>query len=385
MFSSVLCSLLFALRTSLCTVQVGDVPKLMAKYKGKETALYAAMLKKYEINDVEDFFEGMSPPDEETPDEDEEEEEDEAEEEEEADDDDDGEEERTAVVEQAQQEEAEPSPAPASVAAPPKQRQRKELSVSDIKERVTYVYEQKNPEKLKDMRKLMIKFRGREKLFYRAIKAKYEVDEQFFAEEFGDDDPEEDEEEQESDATASAAAAATADAAGGGDDADSSEAALAEAEAARAERAAALEAAVAAGESVQWTAATVQMRVMAMYADKNPEKEADVPSLMEKYTGKEMALYTAICKKYGYSDKDFMGDGGEPVMKKPVVVQQEDPAERARREKEAKEAKEAEDALQKSLEDGRKMDEDEKLSKQIEELQNKARALKERGKERCVP
>ena len=59
MFSSVLCSLLFALRTSLCTVQVGDVPKLMAKYKGKETALYAAMLKKYEINDVEDFFEGM--------------------------------------------------------------------------------------------------------------------------------------------------------------------------------------------------------------------------------------------------------------------------------------------------------------------------------------
>eukprot|EP01046_Picozoa_sp_COSAG06_P052557 COSAG06_NODE_8856_length_2050_cov_660.362378_3_plen_48_part_01 len=48
------------------------------------------------------------------------------------------------------------------------------------------------------MRKLMIKFRGREKLFYRAIKAKYEVDEQFFAEEFGDDDPEEDEEEQES-------------------------------------------------------------------------------------------------------------------------------------------------------------------------------------------
>jgi hypothetical protein len=84
---------------------------------------------------------------------------------------------------------------------------------------------------------------------------------------------------------------------------------------------------------------------------------------MEKYAGKEMALYTAICKKYGYSDKDFLGDDGEPVMKK--VEEKEDPAEKAKREKEAKEAKEAEEALAKSIEDGRKMDEDEKLSAQI--------------------
>ena len=66
------------------------------------------------------------------------------------------------------------------------------------------------------------------------------------------------------------------------------------------------------------------------------------------------------------------------------VAEKEDPAEKARREKEAKEKKAADDALAKSIEDGRKMDEDEKLSAQIEQLQDKARALKERGKERCV-
>lgn len=126
------------------------------------------------------------------------------------------------------------------------------------------------------------------------------------------------------------------------------------------------------------------MRVTKMYAEKNPEKEADVPSLMEKYAGKEMALYTAICKKYGYSDKDFLGDNGEPVMKKVEEQEEEDPAEKARREKEEKEKKAAEEAMAKTIEDGRKMDEDEKLSAQIEDLQNKARAIKEKGKERCA-
>jgi pyruvoyl-dependent arginine decarboxylase (PvlArgDC) len=198
--------------------QVDDVPKLMQKYKGKEAALYAAMLKKYEITDGDEFFAAMVPPDEETPDEDEEDE------------------------EESQPGEdvaaPEPAPEPASVAAESapaaaaKAKPRKELSVGDIRERVTYVYEQKNPEKLKDMRKLMIKFRGREKLFYRAIKAKYEVNEQFFADEFGDDDDGENE---------------------NGQAAVASSEALAEAEAARAERAAALEAAVEAGETIQWT------------------------------------------------------------------------------------------------------------------------------------
>lgn len=337
--------------------KVGDVPKLMEKYKGKEAALYAAMLKKYEISDEDEFFASMTPPDEETPDEDEDEDE-----------------ELQPTQEVAPEPAPEPAPVEAGTApAVSASKPRKELSVSEIKERVTFVYEQKNPEKLKDMRKLMIKFRGREKLFYRAIKAKYKVNEAFFAEEFGDDD------EMENDATVDVGAGDAGGDNGGEAENDSAEA-LAEAEAARAERTAALEAAVEAGEAIQWTPDTVKMRVMEMYAEKNPEKEADVPKLMEKYAGKEMALYTAICKKYGYTDKDFLGDDGEPVMKK--VEETEDPAEKAKREKEAKEKKAAEEALAKSIEDGRKMDEDEKLSAQIEDLQNKARALKEKGKER---
>ena len=146
----------------------------MEKYKGKENALYAAMLKKYEIADEDEFFDSMTPPDEETPDEDE--------------DEDEESQPRDEIVTPVPAPDpaptkVEPAPAASSVVKP-----RRELSVNDIKERVTYVYEQKNPEKLKDMRKLMIKFRGREKLFYRAIKAKYKVNEQFFANEFGDDD-----------------------------------------------------------------------------------------------------------------------------------------------------------------------------------------------------
>ena len=91
-----------------------------------------------------------------------------------------------------------------------------------------------------------------------------------------------------------------------------------------------------------------------------------------------MALYTAMCKKYEYTDDDWnmTGDDGEAVMKKRAVVEAEDPAVRAKREKAAKEAMDATDALKKQMENGRKMDEDERLTAQIDAIKVKAGGYK---------
>ena len=126
--------------------KIGDVAKLMIKYKGKEAALYRAMVKKYEFD--ESFFDDM-PPDEESS---AEEEEDEEEEQEEDDDED----------------EAKQQPALA-------------LNPDLIGQRVLKIYQAKNPEKVDDVSKLMVKYKGKEPALYKAILNKYEIPASFFA------------------------------------------------------------------------------------------------------------------------------------------------------------------------------------------------------------
>ena len=60
---------------------------------------------------------------------------------------------------------------------------------------------------------------------------------------------------------------------------------------------------------------TTQERLTAFYQKYVPDKIADVPSLLQKYEGKEDKLFLALCKKYGpepldpyYSDSEDEGD-----------------------------------------------------------------------------
>jgi hypothetical protein len=117
--------------------KLGDVPKIMAKYTGKETALYAAMLKKYEVDEGSFFT---------------------------SDDEDD---------EDESEEEAEPAPAPKSKKDKSKKKKKKPkeesdedepepqvhveadrrlgvgMPLRDIRKRVRFVYEQQNPDKVR--------------------------------------------------------------------------------------------------------------------------------------------------------------------------------------------------------------------------------------------
>eukprot|EP01051_Picozoa_sp_SAG22_P012899 SAG22_NODE_1387_length_4524_cov_2.915028_3_plen_299_part_00 len=117
--------------------KIGDVAKLMIKYKGKEQALYAAMVKKYQFD--ESFFDDMPPPEESS-------EEEEEEEEEEEDDD-----------------EKEVAPAP-------------KMSAEAIQQRILKVYQEKNPDKVGDVPKLMAKYKGKEGALFKAIMDKYEIE-----------------------------------------------------------------------------------------------------------------------------------------------------------------------------------------------------------------
>lgn len=124
--------------------KIGDVAKLMVKYKGKEAALYKAMVKKYDLE--ESFFHGMHV----------EEESSEEESEEEDEDGDEG-------------EEAESKPAPL------------QMNSAMVEKRVLAIYEEKNPTKVDDVPKLMIKYKGKEAALYKAILTKYEIGPDFFA------------------------------------------------------------------------------------------------------------------------------------------------------------------------------------------------------------
>ena len=59
--------------------------------------------------------------------------------------------------------------------------------------------------------------------------------------------------------------------------------------------------------SAPWT---TEQRLTAFYEKYQPDKVSDVPSLLEKYAGKEDKLFTALVKKYGDEPEDpyFAGD-----------------------------------------------------------------------------
>jgi density-regulated protein DRP1 len=61
------------------------------------------------------------------------------------------------------------------------------------------------------------------------------------------------------------------------------------------------ETAVAARPTAPWT---VEERLTAFYQEYQPDKVSDVPSLLEKYMGKEDKLFLALVKKYGPEPED---------------------------------------------------------------------------------
>jgi density-regulated protein DRP1 len=66
----------------------------------------------------------------------------------------------------------------------------------------------------------------------------------------------------------------------------------------------------AARPSAPWT---TEERLTAFYEEYQPDKVSDVPSLLEKYAGKEDSLFKALTKKYGSEPEDpyFAGDDSD--------------------------------------------------------------------------
>ena len=346
--------------------KLADVPKLMSKYRGKEEALYAAMLKKYQV-DERSFFQHMDLDGDEGGDD-----------EEDAQDhggDVGGDDGHAAAAREGQQAER-GAPAPSSTRAEQDMPQATDkdrpskFDATEIKERAIFIYERKNPPYLERVPKLMIKFRGREQAFYRALLRKYEVAESFFSELYSDEEGGGTGSEWHREEGAPAASGDKDTAAalerdngevtdgegtgvGAGADGDRpGEEAAAEAECAREQRFSKL------------SAKDIQKLVTKVYAEKNPDKQGDVPKLMEKYAGRETTLYEAICKKYNID-----------LAQKEKI----DPAERARREREQRKVQQAELDVAVQLENARKMDEDERLEAKLEKLQAEALAVKARG------
>eukprot|EP01052_Picozoa_sp_SAG31_P013364 SAG31_NODE_802_length_12008_cov_18.741036_3_plen_322_part_00 len=164
-----------------------------------------------------------------------------------------------------------------------------------IGRKIRYVYHKKNPEKISDVAKLMIKYKGKEAALYRAMVKKYEFDESFFDDMPPEEDSTEEENEESSDENDQ-----------NDDQQDTDESAL------------------------ELTAENIGQRVHKIYEAKNPEKIEDVPKLMLKYKGKELALYKAIMNKYKIQNSFF---AAEDAQLREEADLKADPAEQARLKK----------------------------------------------------